>query len=341
MASITQFKIRRPDDFHVHLREEAMLENVLPHTAQNFARALVMPNLKSAVRVGIQAREYREKIRRLAEKTPFEPLMTIKLTQRTTAADIEDAAARHAIAVKVYPEGVTTNSEDGVRDIEAINPDVFRAMVKEHVALCVHAEEPGVFSLDREASYLTHVRKIAEAHPDLRIIIEHITTAEAAKFVMEAGPNVAATITVHHLLITLDDVVGDQGIRPHNFCKPIAKRPEDRDVLVDAATSGYHRFFLGTDSAPHAKDTKECGRGCAGCFTAPIAMPLLAELFDKRDSLDKLEAFTSENGANFYGLNLNKDYVTLERQEWEVPPTYGSVVPFKAGEKLGWRVAGV
>ena len=341
MASITQFKIRRPDDFHVHLREGEMLEAVLPHTAKVFGRALVMPNLKTPVRIGVNARHYEEQIRRLSEKTGFEPLMTIKLTQDTDARMISAAASAQVAAVKLYPEGVTTNSENGVRDITKLH-DTFKAMVDNRMVLCVHAEQPGVFSMERELYYLRNVAAIASKHPDLKIVIEHATMAETLKFVEEAGPNMAATITVHHLFITLDDVVGDK-LNPHNFCKPIAKRPEDRAALIAAALSGKPQFFLGTDSAPHMKETKECSAGCAGCFTAPIAMPLLAELFDKHDSLASLELFASTNGAKFYGLQPNSDFITLERAPGEVPLRYSNdkvhVVPFMAGEKLSWRVA--
>ncbi len=198
--------------------------------------------------------------------------------------------------------------------------------------------------MERELHYLRNVADIIQKNPTLKVVIEHATTAETLKFVEEAGPNVAATITVHHLLITLDDVVGDK-LNPHNFCKPIAKRPEDRAALVAAALSGKPQFFLGTDSAPHQRETKECAAGCAGCYTAPIAMPLLAELFDKNDALGSLELFASTNGAKFYGLKPNTGTITLERAEWEIPMRYATdkthVVPFMAGSKVSWRVAGV
>ncbi len=336
MASITQFKIRRPDDWHVHLREGDMLAEVAQHTAKTFGRALVMPNLKNPVHIAANARHYEEDIRRLTEKTGFEPIMTIKLTQETDSRTIEAAASSQVRAVKLYPEGVTTNSEHGVRDISKLH-DTFAAMATNGVVLCIHAEQPGIFSMERELHYLRNVAEIATKHPSLKIVIEHATMADTLKFVEEGGPNMAATITVHHLYITLDDVVGDK-LNPHNFCKPIAKRPEDRAALVAAALSGKSQFFLGTDSAPHVKDTKECASGCAGCFTAPIAMPLLADLFDKNDSIGTLELFTSTNGAKFYGLKPNRDYITLERAEWEIPARYGDVVPFKAGEKVGWKV---
>lgn len=338
MASITQLKIRRPDDFHVHLREGAMLESVAPHTANVFGRALVMPNLKNPIRHGGQARDYRDQIRRLTTER-FEPIMTVKLTQDTRPITIEGLAAGHVAAVKLYPEGVTTNSEDGVRDVTQLG-DVFKAMSNYGIVLCVHAEQPGVFSMEREIHYLRVVADIVQKNPKLKVVIEHATTAETLAFVKEAGPNVAATITVHHLLITLDDVLGDK-LNPHNFCKPIAKRPEDRAALVAAALSGHPKFFLGTDSAPHSKETKECEAGCAGCFTAPIAIPLLADLFDRHNALANLELFTSTNGAAFYNLGPNSDFITLERVESRIPRTYGPVVPFKAGEALAWRVAGV
>jgi dihydroorotase len=345
MATITQMKMRFPDDFHVHLREGELLEEVFIHTARAFRRALIMPNLKQPITVGLQAREYRDQILRLAEAAgvSFEPLMTIKLTQNTTANDIAGAAGFDVRAVKVYPEGVTTNSDNGVKDIDAIPSDVFRAMADRGLVLCVHAEKPGVFSMDRESAYVQHVEKIAESHPKLKIVLEHVTTEDAVRFVKRAGPNVAATITVHHLFITLDDVVGDR-LNPHNFCKPIAKTYDDRTALVAAATSGSPKFFLGTDSAPHVRGTKECASGCAGCFTAPVAMELLAGLFDSKGELHKLEAFTSEHGAKFYGLKPNETQITLVRHTSTIPDVYGAkerlaVVPFKAGEALQWKLA--
>jgi dihydroorotase len=337
---ITQMQIRSPDDFHVHLREGDLLKEVFVHTARCFRRALVMPNLKRPITIGSRARDYRDQIVRLAEAAgvEFYPLMTLKLTQDISVNDIKNAPAYDVRAVKVYPEGVTTNSDNGVKDIERISLDVFRAMADLDLVLCVHAEEPGVFSMDREKAYLHHVRNIAEAVPNLKIVLEHVTTEDAVRFVRNGcGPNVAATITVHHLLITLDDVIGDR-VRPHNFCKPIAKTPGDQSALVAAALSGNPKFFLGTDSAPHVKETKECASGCAGCFTAPVAMELLANLFDERDKLTSLEGFTSEFGAKFYGLKLNDSRLTLTRQNWTVPDIYGSVVPFMAGEKLKWKI---
>jgi dihydroorotase len=337
---ITQLQIRKPDDMHVHLREGTMMREVLPYTGRVFGRALVMPNLTDPIVAGSSAARYRNNILWECEalQLPFHPLMTIKLTARTTADVVTRAHSYGVVAVKLYPEGVTTNSADGVRDPDQIDPAVFRAMAHSGMVLCVHAEEPGLFSLDRESGYLRHVEKIATAHPDLRIVIEHITTHEGIEFVHRAGANVAATITVHHLLITLDDVIGDK-LNPHNFCKPIAKREGDRAALVTAALSANPKFFLGTDSAPHAQGMKECSSGCAGCFTAPAAMGLLAELFEAHNMLPGLEGFTSIYGAQFYGLTPNTGTITLVRDLWEIPAMCGSVVPFMAGKKVNWRVA--
>jgi dihydroorotase len=337
---ITRLQIRKPDDMHVHLREGDMMREVVPHTAGVFGRALVMPNLKNAVIHGTSAARYRDEILRACSelRLPFDPLMTVKLTAQTTTDVIKGAYSCGVAAVKLYPEGVTTNSTGGIRDPDQINPDVFRAMAHNGMVLCVHAEEPGLFSLDRESGYLRHVEKIATAHPNLRIVIEHITSRDGVEFVHRAGPNVAATITVHHLLITLDDVIGDK-LNPHNFCKPIAKREADRAALVTAALSGNPKFFLGTDSAPHAQDTKECASGCAGCFTAPAAIELLTEIFDAHGALPGLESFTSIFGAQFYGLGLNMGTITIVKEPWEIPATCGAVVPFMAGKRIGWRVA--
>jgi len=264
--------------------------------------------------------------------------MTIKLTQATTARTIREARAFGVVAAKLYPEGVTTNSEDGVRDVGALD-EVFSVISAEGMVLCVHAEAPGVFCLDREGAYLPRVQSIVEEYPDLRVVVEHVSTDDAVKFVMASGPNVAATITAHHLVLTLDDVVGGS-LSPHNFCKPIAKRQEDRAALVRAAAYGNSKFFLGTDSAPHRQGDKECCSGCAGCFTAPIAMPLLAQVFEREAGMstrlrDALERFTSVHGAKFYGLPLNEGTITL-RREPTVVKREGSVVPFMAGKTLEW-----
>ncbi|MBU6389666.1 dihydroorotase, partial [Patescibacteria group bacterium] len=240
------------------------------------------------------------------------------------------------VAGKLYPEGVTTNSEDGVNDIPALYP-VFERMAKEEFILCLHGERPGVFSLDRETAFLPVLEEIATRFPNLKIVLEHVTTEAAVELVKKLPDTVAATITVHHLYLTLDDVIGDK-IRPHHFCKPVAKRPEDRAALLAAATSGNPKFFLGTDSAPHAVETKECEAGCAGVYTAPVAIPLLAEIFERQNALDQLEGFTSFFGAEWYGLPPNAAHITLQKQEWIVPDRCGTVVPFRAGKKLTWKV---
>lgn len=344
MAHIMKMTMRAPDDMHVHLREKAMLDEALPYTTRVFRRALVMPNLAEPITTGEQAKAYRDRITTLhnnqledQERYPFEPLMTIKLTQETTADTIRSAAKEGVVAVKLYPEGVTTNSHGGVRNLDGIDFDVFRVMSELGVVLCVHAEEPGVFSMDREKAYLHRIGKISQAHPSLKIVIEHVTTEDAITFVATSKSNIAATITAHHLVLTLDDVVGDK-INPHNFCKPIAKKPADRDAILKAALSGSSKFFFGSDSAPHRTDTKECGSGCAGCFTAPLAIELLADTFDKNNSLHNLEAFTSKFGADFYDIPLNEGEIYINREKWTIPKTYGSVVPFMAGQILNFKV---
>lgn len=328
--------IRRPDDFHVHLRESAMLKLVAPHTAKSFARALIMPNTKKPILTGQDALHYKQAILSAGAMGDFEPLMTIKLVGSTTPETIQQAKELDVIAGKYYPEGVTTNSEDGVRDIKQLYP-VFAAMETCGMVLCLHGESVGVFSMDREGHFLQDLKEVAFTFPQLRIVLEHVTTAAAVTVVRYGPPNIAATITVHHLVLTLDDIVGDK-LNPHAFCKPIAKRPEDRDALLEAAMSGNPKFFLGTDSAPHSQKTKECASGCAGIFSAPVALAVLAQVFDTFEALDKLEAFTSEHGANFYGLPLNARMLTLSDDPWVVPEMYGPVVPFRAGHTLNWRV---
>lgn len=275
----------------------------------------------------------------------FTPLMTIRVNEETDDKTIRLAAEAGAVAGKLYPRGATTNSADGVRDVDALLP-ALAAMADAGMVLCVHPEQPDAFSLDREATFITEVLPtiIAEC-PQLRIVLEHVSTAAAVDWVRQQrstprSTTVAATITAHHLVLTLDDVVGDL-LEPHNFCKPLAKRSEDRAALIAAATSGDPAFFLGTDSAPHDRAAKECAHGCAGVFTAPVALPVLAQVFDNAGALDRLEAFTSVAGANFYGLPLNTGTVRLSRHAWRVPKQYGSVVPFMAGQMLAWMVSAV
>jgi dihydroorotase len=337
MDSLT---IRKPDDFHVHLRTGGLMRSVLPHTARHFRRALVMPNTDPPILVAEQALEYWAEIM-VQAPAAFEPLMTIKIVPGTTPGQIRDAKKRGVMAGKLYPDGVTTGSANGVRDFKALTR-VFAIMEEVGLVLCLHGEDPGedVFCLDREERFLETLLWILQEFPNLKVVLEHLSTSASANFVKTYyGGNLAATVTVHHLEITLDDVIGDK-LRPHHFCKPVAKRPEDRERLIRAVTEpGQTKFFLGTDSAPHAREAKECDCGAAGVFTAPLAMPLLAEIFDGRGSLDLLEQFTSVNGANFYGLPLNEERITLVREPWIVPDNYDGVVPLRAGQEITWRVA--
>jgi dihydroorotase len=336
--------MRAGDDLHLHLRSGAMLRAVLPHTARQFKRAVIMPNakLKNRDYTGIfderDMEEYREEILSVADGYDFEPLMTIQVTERTTPQIILKTKAAGSIAGKVYPRGMTTNSENGVLNY----PDIFPALgaMEECGMLALfHGEspDPNVFCLDREVEFLKTLKMIASTFPRLRIVLEHVTTAAAVECVAELGDNVAATITVHHLFLTLDDVIGGR-LEPHNFCKPVAKRPEDRAALIAATTSGNPKFFLGTDSAPHLKRDKECASGCAGNYTAPVATPLLVQRFLEVDAPGKLENFYSGFGADHYGLPRNRERITLVREKWTVQPEYDGVVPFYAGREMAWRV---
>ena len=339
--SMTSFRIRQPDDFHLHLRTGEMLAAVLPATCQTFARALVMPNTSPPILDADILRRYRSEIK-AAGRPDFEPLMTIKITDETDYKTVVEASKAGAIAGKLYPRGVTTNSADGVEDIAKLD-QVFDAMATTGMVLCVHGEAPDAFCLDREESFLRdQLSQVVSGFPTLHVVVEHISTASAVRWVQDcrargAGSTVAATITAHHLVLTLDDVVGDT-LAPHNFCKPLAKRPEDRSALIVAATSGDPGFFLGTDSAPHPRQAKECAAGCAGVFTAPVVMPVLAQVFEAADALDRLEQFTSVSGARFYGLPLNEGTLELQRLPHIVPQDHHGVVPFLAGRQLEWSV---
>ena len=340
-----QLVIRRPDDWHVHLRDDSdnRLTACLAHTAQTFGRALVMPNLSPPVLTGADVTSYRDSIMKLCRENDldFQPMMTIKLLPSTTAGMVMAAKAAGAIAGKLYPMGVTTNSEDGWENIKVMWP-VFAAMQECDMVLCLHGEEPDEFCMDRESAF---VRKalpdIANAFPDLRIVLEHVTTADAVQMVASVLDNVYATITPHHLQLTLDDVVGGS-LRPHHFCKPLAKRPGDREQLVQAALHHY-KFFLGTDSAPHTRHAKECDHGCAGVYNAPVAMQIVAEVFDQHDALENVEAFTSLRGAEFYRVEPHEETITLVRRPWTVPSEYQAngvkLVPYRAGTELQWDIA--
>jgi dihydroorotase len=332
---LQEFQLRRPDDFHVHLRQDEDLPAYVRTAARQFARALVMPNLLPPIVNGEDVLRYRDRIR--AAGTGLEPLMAFKVLGRHKPEDLVSLKASGAVAGKIYPEGVTTNAEDGVRDLAELAP-FLEAMQDAGLVLCLHGEKPGGFVLDRETLFLEDLRRTAADFPRLRIVLEHVSTAAAVEAVRALPANVAATITLHHLEITLDDVVGGM-LRPHLFCKPLAKRPEDRQALLEAAFSGDPKFFFGSDSAPHRKDRKECAAGCAGVYTMPNAMECLVSLFEKHDRLDRLEDFVASFGADFYGLSRNQGAMRLVRESTRVADLVDGAVPYRAGQILPWRLA--
>ena len=337
MASQT-LTIRRPDDWHVHLRDGEMLKTVAPYTARQFARAIIMPNLVPPVTTVELARSYRQRIVEAAGPG-FTPLMTCYLTDQANPDELEAGHQEGVwVAAKLYPANATTNSSFGVTDVRNIYPAVER-MQRIGMVLCVHGEvtDPEVDVFDREAVYIDRILEpLTREFPELRIVFEHITTAEAASFVEQAEPNVAATVTPQHLIINRNAIFAG-GLRPHAYCLPVAKRERHRLAVRKAATSGSPKFFLGTDSAPHGREAKESGCGCAGIFNAPFALESYATVFDEEGALDRLEAFAAENGPAFYGLPLNEGTVTLQRAELPVPAEISGLVPFHAGETLGWR----
>jgi len=342
---MTQLTITRPDDWHLHLRDGARLQAVVAHTAAQFRRALVMPNLVPAVETVEQALAYRGRILAAAGNVGFEPLMTLYLTPRTTAEEVRRAAADpHVHAIKLYPAGATTNSDAGIHSLEVTFP-VLEAMAEQGLPLCIHGEltDPSVDVFDREARFVSEVlAPLSERFSELPIVLEHVTTEEAVSFVRSARAGVAATITAHHLLYNRNALFRG-GLRPDYYCLPVLKREQHRRALVEAAISGDPRFFLGTDSAPHARSAKHAACGCAGCYTAHAALPLYAQAFESAGALHRLEAFASHFGADFYGLPRNSDSITLRREPWQVPAEYGfgeeSLTPLCAGETLAWSVA--
>ena len=340
MASQT-LTIRRPDDWHVHLRDGEMLKSVAPFTARQFARAIIMPNLVPPITTVDAANAYRDRIA-AAAGAGFTPLMTCYLTDQTSPDEIARGYEMRAwIAAKLYPAGATTNSASGVTNIRNIYP-VLKRMQATGMVLCVHGEvtDPDVDVFDREAVFIERILEpLTRDFPALKIVLEHITTIQAVEFVKAMGPNVAATVTPQHLIINRNAMFAG-GLRPHAYCLPVAKREEQRLAVRKAATSGSPKFFLGTDSAPHTREAKESACGCAGIFNAPFALESYAGVFDEEGALDKFEAFASVNGPDFYGLQLNDGMVTLERAEVEVPGEIAGVVPFHAGEMLRWRFAG-
>ena len=346
-TDITELTIRRPDDWHLHLRDGAMLQAVLPETARHFARAIIMPNLVPPVVTAEQARAYRSRIMdALPAGMAFEPLMTLYLTEDTDPDDVATAFADGtARAVKLYPAGATTNSASGVTNFDKVRP-VLAKMAEIGMPLCVHGEvtDGSIDIFDREAVFIDKILKpIRKKNPDLKIVMEHVTTQDAVDYVRDNTKNLAATITTHHLIINRNHILAG-GIKPHFYCLPVAKREAHRVALVQAAVSGDKRFFLGTDSAPHTDPAKLQECGCAGIFTAPNTMSCLAEVFEAAGALDKLEAFTSLNGPRFYGLPVNEGTITLTKGD---PVTYpvrietgdGPVTVFDPGFALHWAVA--
>lgn len=337
--------LRRPFDAHVHLRDGAALETVVPHVARDFGRALIMPNLTPPVTTTQQALAYRE---RIVAQVPdaiddFEPLMALYLTDDTSPSEIARAASTDGVvAAKLYPAGATTNSDSGVTSVDRI-ADALAAMEDHGLLLLVHGEvtSPEVDVFDREARYLDEVLgPVVERHPRLKVVLEHVTTAQGVDFVKTARDGVAATITGHHLLYHRNHMLAGR-IRPHLYCLPILKAAPHRDALIEAATGASPRFFLGTDSAPHPRGAKECHEGCAGCYTSPLALAIYAEVFDDAGALDRLDDFAHGFGTAFYGLEPQPGAITLRREEWTVPACYAfggqDLVPLRANETLRWR----
>ena len=338
--------ITRPDDWHLHLRDGEALATVLPHSARQFARAIIMPNLRPPVTTVAAAAEYRQRILgALPEGARFEPLMTLYLTDNTPVDEIRRAAGSGFVkAVKLYPAGATTNSDAGVTDLLKCDA-VLAEMEKLGLPLLVHGEvtDPAIDIFDRENIFIeTVMQPLLARRPGLRVVFEHITTKDAVEFVAAASDNIAATITAHHLLYNRNAIFTG-GVRPHYYCLPVLKRETHRAALVHAASSGNRKFFLGTDSAPHAKGAKEAACGCAGCYTAHVALELYAEAFEAAGVLDQLEAFASFNGPDFYRLPRNSGTVTLEKLSWQTPEAFpyvggDTLLPLRAGEMLTWKL---
>ena len=339
-----EITLTRPDDWHLHVRDGAALATVVPHTARQFGRAIIMPNLKPPVTTANEAAHYRVRIRAaVPEGADFEPLMTLYLTDKLPPEEIERAKAAGVVACKLYPAGATTNSDAGVTDIRKTYKTL-EAMQREGLLLLVHGEvtSPEIDLFDREAVFIEQqLKPLRRDFPELKIVFEHITTQEAAQYVMESDKYTGATITAHHLLYNRNAIFTG-GIRPHYYCLPVLKRETHRVALVEAATGGNARFFLGTDSAPHPAHLKEHATGCAGCYTAHAAMELYAEAFEAAGALDQLEAFASFNGADFYGLPRNQGTITLKKESWTPPESFAfgeaRLKPLRSGETLNWKM---
>ncbi|MDC7231602.1 MAG: dihydroorotase [Spirochaetales bacterium] len=327
--------IRKPDDFHLHLRQGERMGDYARETARSFARALVMPNTLPPVTDPAGMEAYKKAIE--TEAPGLEALMAFKLLPDMPAGIVPEMKKAGAVIGKLYPAGATTNAEDGISSYRQI-PDVLEAMEAEGMVLSIHGEHPEKPVLEREISYLTELEQIIRDYPKLPIVLEHLSCRESLRFLEQTPDHVRGTVTTHHLLFTLDDLMGGS-LNPHLFCKPVVKKEEDRRALVDAVCSGHPRLFYGSDSAPHLKESKESGSCGAGAFTSPVALPLLAELFEQEDALDRLEDFVSRKGADFYGLPLNKESLTLVKEPWTVPDLIGGAVPLLAGETLSWKIS--
>ncbi|MFU8895741.1 MAG: dihydroorotase [Gammaproteobacteria bacterium] len=342
-----KLRLRRPDDWHLHLRDGALLSAVVPHTAARFARAVVMPNLAPPVTTTAMALAYRERIlAAVPAGMNFEPLMTLYLTDNTPAAEVRRAhESGRIVGVKLYPAGATTNSDSGVTDL-ARCAEALAAIEDTGLVLQVHGEvtESTVDVFDRERIFLERIlAPLVDRYPRLKVVLEHVTTADGVAFVQGARPGVAATITPQHMLLNRNALFAG-GLRPHHYCLPVLKAERHREAVFAAATSGDERFFLGTDSAPHSRQSKESACGCAGIYSAPVGIEVYAEAFHAAGQLERLEAFASQYGARFYGLPVNKDQIVLEQRAWRPPAEYVAgaerLVPFRAGESLTWALAG-
>jgi dihydroorotase len=340
-------RLRRPDDWHLHLRDGELLRAVLPHTCARFARAVVMPNLAPPVTTVAAARAYRERIlAAVPAGARFEPLMTLYLTDNTPAAEIRRACESGIIVgVKLYPAGATTNSDSGVTDL-ARCAEALAAIEDTGLVLQIHGEvtEAAVDVFDRERLFIERIlAPVIERYPRLKVVLEHVTTADGVEFVRNARAGIAATITPQHMLLNRNALFAG-GLRPHHYCLPVLKAERHRQAVFDAATSGSERFFLGTDSAPHSRSSKESSCGCAGIYSAPVGIEIYAEAFESAGRLDRLEAFASEHGPRFYGLPLNEDEIVLQKQPWQPPAEYVAgderLVPFRAGETVAWALQG-
>jgi len=341
MQEIREIKLRRPDDMHVHLRQGQELAGYTEDLASSFARALVMPNTIPPITTPEELVRYRAAILQAAAPggrgLGLTPLMTFKIQPGMDRERVRALKAAGAIAGKYYPQGVTTNSEDGIAESETVM-ETIAAMEAEGLVLCLHGEEPGAEALDRERAFLPRLIQFAEGFPNLRIVLEHVSSASGVEAVRALPDRVAATVTVHHLLYTLDDLLGG-GLDPHLFCKPVVKSARDREAIQRVVLDANARFFFGSDSAPHPRSAKEGGRGAAGVYSMPVSLPLLAAFFDERGCLELLEPFVSRFGAEFYGLPPNEGTIVLRREAWGVPEVIHGVVPLAAGRELAWRVA--